>query len=144
MRAGTDLLAVVMAAGALTCSSGDARLALDDGVGPDPRLPPPVTSLVPLVKIAAAKGWSGDAKPTAAAGLDVTAFADGLEHPRWVYVLPDGDVLVAETAAPPNPEPEKGLKAYFMKRAMERAGAAVPSANRITLLRDSDGDGVAA
>jgi glucose/arabinose dehydrogenase len=71
------------------------------------------------------------------------AFADGLEHPRWLYVLPNGDVLVAETNAPPRPEEGKGLKGAIMKRAMAKAGAAVPSANRITLLRDADGDGVA-
>ena len=78
----------------------------------------------------------------AANGLAVTRFADGLLHPRWVYVLPNGDVLVAETNAPPKPEDGKGVKGQVMKFFMRRAGAGVPSANRITLLRDSDGDGV--
>jgi glucose/arabinose dehydrogenase len=75
--------------------------------------------------------------------MTVTAFATGLDHPRWLYVLPNGDVLVAETNAPPRPEDCKGIKGWFMKRFMKIAGAAVPSANRITLLRDADGDGVA-
>jgi glucose/arabinose dehydrogenase len=75
--------------------------------------------------------------------MKVNAFATGLDHPRWLYVLPNGDVLVAETNAPPRPEDGKGIKAWFMKRFMKKAGAAVPSANRVTLLRDTDGDGVA-
>jgi glucose/arabinose dehydrogenase len=81
--------------------------------------------------------------PTAAAGGTVTPFAVGLEHPRWVYVLPNGDVLVAETAAPKRPDEGKSLKGRVMGMAMKKAGSAVPSANRITLLRDADGDGVA-
>jgi glucose/arabinose dehydrogenase len=95
------------------------------------------------VNIATAKGWPAGRAPVAAAGLAVNAFATGLDHPRWLYVLPNGDVLVAETNAPPRPEDRKGLKGWFMGKAMKRAGAAVPSANRITLLRDVDGDGVA-
>ena len=75
--------------------------------------------------------------------MQVNAFATDLVHPRWVHVLPNGDVLVAETNAPPRPEDGKGIKGFVMKRVMKRAGAAVPSANRITLLRDADGDGVA-
>jgi glucose/arabinose dehydrogenase len=76
-------------------------------------------------------------------GLTVEAYATGLDHPRWIYVLPNGDVLVAETNAPPRPEDQKGVRGWFMKRVMTRAGAAVPSANRITLLRDADRDGKA-
>jgi glucose/arabinose dehydrogenase len=79
----------------------------------------------------------------AALGTQVVAFADGLDHPRWLYVLPNGDVLVAESAAPERPEDGKGIKGFFMRQALKRAGSAVPSANRITLLRDTDGDGVA-
>src|SRR6185436_8191349 len=81
--------------------------------------------------------------PVAAPGLAVVPFATGLDHPRWVYALPNNDVLVAETNAPPRPDDGKGIKAWFMKKFMKKAGAAVPSANRITLLRDADGDGVA-
>ena len=111
--------------------------------GADPTLPNPATTLIPTVKIAPAKGWPEGTTPKAAAGGTVTPFAAGLEHPRWVYVLPNGDVLVAETAAPKRPEEGKGFKAKAMGMAMKKAGSAVPSANRITLLRDADGDGIA-
>jgi len=93
--------------------------------------------------IAPAKGWPTETKPVSPEGRNVTAFATGLEHPRWVYVLPNGDVLVAETNAPERPDEGKGVKGRVMKLAMTKAGAAVPSPNRIILLRDADGDGVA-
>jgi len=134
---------VLLFAVALAGCGGSAKLRVEDGTGPDPKLPPPDKSLIPLVNIAPAIGWQDGGQPVAADGLRVAAFADGLEHPRWLYVLPNGDVLVAETAAPERPEEGKGLKGFFMKKAMKDAGSAVPSANRITLLRDSDGDGVA-
>jgi glucose/arabinose dehydrogenase len=118
-----------------------ATLPLEAGMGPRPTLPAPNPTLVPTVNIAPAKGWPDGAKPAAAAGLSVNAYATGLDHPRWLYVLPNGDVLVAETNAPP--KENKGIKDWIMKLLMKRAGAGVPSANRITLLRDSDGDGVA-
>ncbi len=112
--------------------------------GPDPLLPAPAgKQLIPTVDIAPAVGWKDDAAPVAADGLAVNAFARDLDHPRTVYVLPNGDVLVAETNAPPRPEDRKGLKGKVMAMVMKRAGAGVPSANRITLLRDRDGDGVA-
>jgi glucose/arabinose dehydrogenase len=133
----------VVAAFALGGCGGEARLHVEDGTGPDPQLPEPETSLIPTVKIAPAIGWPDGAHPIAAAGTEVAAFADGLDHPRWLYVLPNGDVLVAETAAPERPEDGKGIKGFFMGKAMKRAGSAVPSANRITLLRDTDGNGVA-
>ena len=79
----------------------------------------------------------------APAGTTVTAFATGLVHPRWLYVLPNGDVLVAETNAPERPKDNRGIKGWFFKLFQKKAGGAVPSANRITLLRDADGDGVA-
>jgi glucose/arabinose dehydrogenase len=125
------------------CACESARLPFEAGVGPSPKLPPPTRSLVPTVDIATAKGWPTGTQPTAAEGLQVTAFATGLSHPRWVHVLPNGDVLVAETAAPPRPDDGKGIKGFFMQMFMKRAGSAVPSANRLTLLRDADGDGVA-
>ncbi|MEJ0085131.1 MAG: sorbosone dehydrogenase family protein [Pseudomonadota bacterium] len=112
-------------------------------VGPNPSLPEPNKKLIPVVQIAEAKGWPPGMKPKAAAGLTVNAFATGLAHPRWLYTLPNGDVLVAETNAPERPEESKGLKAKVTQKVMSKAGAAVPSANRITLLRDADGDGVA-
>ena len=120
-----------------------ARLPFAATVGASPTLPPPTKTVIPTVHIAPAKGWPAGAKPTVASGASVTALATGLAHPRWVYVLPNGDVLVAETNAPPRPEEGKGLRGMVMKLVMKRAGAAVPSANRITLLRDTDGDGVA-
>ncbi len=100
-------------------------------------------TLLPTVNIAPAKGWPAGVTPRAAMGLRVNAFATGLDHPRWLYVLPNGDVLVAESNAPPKPEDSKGIKGWIMKLVMKRAGAGVPSANRITLLRDSNGDGIA-
>ncbi len=73
----------------------------------------------------------------------MTAFATDLDHPRWLFVLPNGDVLVAESNAPPRPDDGKGIKGIVAKAVMKRAGAGVPSANRISLLRDADGDGMA-
>jgi glucose/arabinose dehydrogenase len=88
-------------------------------------------------------GLPAGSKPTAANGMAVSAFATGLDHPRTIYVLPNGDVLVAETNAPPKPDDGKGIKGWIYKKAQSWAGAGVPSANRITLLRDTNGDGVA-
>ena len=131
------VLAVLAACGAVAQSGPLA------GVGPSPELPAPEHTLIPTVNIAPAVGWPDGARPTAPAGFRVTALASGLEHPRWVYVLPNGDVLVAESNAPPKPEDGKGIKAFITKLIMKKAGAGVGSANRITLLRDADGDGVA-
>jgi glucose/arabinose dehydrogenase len=120
-----------------------ATLPASSGFGPQPTLPPPNQTLIPTVNIAPAKGWPTGVIPLAAPGTRVVAFASGLDHPRWLYVLPNGDVLVAETNAPPKPDDAKGIKGWVMGLVMKRAGATVPSANRITLLRDIDGDGVA-
>jgi len=127
----------------LTACGAAARMRVEDGIGPRPTLPPPNKTLLPTINVVTAKGWPDGAKPVAAEGTQVVAFAHGLEHPRWLHVLPNGDVLVAETNAPPRPEDNKGIKGYFFKRFQKKAGGAVPSANRITLLRDTDGDGVA-
>ena len=110
-------------------------------MGPEPQLPPPHQTLIPTVEIAPAKGWPEGTTPVAGQGLSVAAFADGLDHPRWLHVLPNGDVLVAETNAPAR-EDGGGIKGWAMQFFMKRAGAGVPSADRITLLRDADGDGV--
>jgi glucose/arabinose dehydrogenase len=131
-----------LTAAGISCGS-PARLPVSAGIGPSPAIPAPHTSLIPTVNIAEAKGWSDGEKPIAAAGTTVTAFATKLDHPRWLYVLPNGDVLVAETNAPVRPDDNKGLKGWFFKHFQKKAGAGVPSANRITLLRDADGDGVA-
>jgi glucose/arabinose dehydrogenase len=135
-------LLVLMIAGLGLAGCGEqASLPVAAGFGPKPALPPPRETLLPTVKIAPATGWPQGATPIAAPGLTVAAFAAELDHPRWLYVLPNGDVLVAETNAPPRPEDASGIKGWVMKLLMERAGAAVPSADRITLLRDADGDG---
>ncbi|HEY0521865.1 MAG TPA: sorbosone dehydrogenase family protein [Stellaceae bacterium] len=120
-----------------------ATLPVAAGTGSDPKLPPPRESFFPTVNIAPAKGWPAGAAPAAAPGLTAAAFADNLDHPRWLLPLPNGDVLVAETNAPPKPEDRKGIKGWVMGLVMGRAGAGTPSANRITLLRDANGDGVA-
>jgi glucose/arabinose dehydrogenase len=133
----------VVAELALVGCGSSATLPVSAGTGPHPVLPPPSSSLIPTVLVADARGWAAGATPQPAAGAVVTAFATGLDHPRSLYVLPNGDVLVAETNAPPKPEDNKGIKGWFFKRFQRKAGAAVPSANRITLLRDADGDGVA-
>jgi glucose/arabinose dehydrogenase len=138
----TRILGLCLVTFLLLAGCESARLPVDAGIGPDPTLPAPNPTLIPTVHIAPAKGWADGKRPVAAEGLEVGAFAAGLDHPRWLYVLPNGDVLVAETNAPKRAE-AKGIRAWFMKRVMKKAGAAVPSANRITLLRDADRDGVA-
>jgi glucose/arabinose dehydrogenase len=127
---------------ALACGA-PAKLPVEAGMGVAPILPKPRSSLIPLVNVVDAKGWRDGETPEPRDGLKVNAFARGLDHPRWLYVLPNGDVLVAETNAPKRPDDGKGIKGYFFKKYQAKAGGAVPSANRITLLRDTDGDGVA-
>lgn len=139
----TRLALLIMLAGSLAACGESSTLQVSDGIGPSPKLPEPNKTLIPTVNIAPAIGWPEGAKPTAAAGTQVAAFAEGLDHPRWLYVLPNGDVLVAETNAPPKPDDSKGVRGWVMEKVMGRAGAGVPSPNRITLLRDADHDGVA-
>jgi glucose/arabinose dehydrogenase len=136
---------LVLCAGALSlCGCGEhATLPVVAGFGPDPQLPPPDHSFIPTVVIAPAVGWTEGAGPQPAAGLAVVAFASGLAHPRNVYALPNGDVLAVESNAPPKPDDAPGLRGFIMRQILARAGAGGPSANRITLLRDTNGDGVA-
>ncbi len=136
--AGALTLATLLAA----CGE-QATVSSEKGYGPDPTLPPPNKTMLPTVNIAKAVGWPDGGKPIAGAGLSVTAFASGLTHPRTLLVLPNGDVLVAETNAPPKPDDSPGIRGWVMEKVMARAGAGVPSPNRITLLRDTDNDGVA-
>ena len=135
-------IACVLLAIAIGCGTA-AQLSVRDTTGPSPTLPPPKQSLVPTINVVNATPWTADATPVAASGTTVTAFARDLDHPRWLHVLPNGDVLVAETNAPERPEHGKGFKGWLFQRYQKKAGGAVPSANRITLLRDTDGDGVA-
>ena len=130
---------------ALTLAACSSQKALDPavGFGSNPTLPAPHAALFPTVKVAPAVGWPAGATPVAAAGLKVQPFASGLDHPRWLYRLPNGDILVAETNAPPKPEGKsEGIKGFFQGLFMKKAGAVTPSPNRIILLRDADGDGV--
>ncbi|WP_435594023.1 PQQ-dependent sugar dehydrogenase [Proluteimonas luteida] len=124
----------------------DSATAVDNGypvgTGPNPTLPAPEESTLPVVEIAPAVGWPADGAPNPADGFAVTAFARDLDHPRQVLVLPNGDVLVAE-ANKPETETTPGPMQLAMNAVMKRAGAGVPSADRITLLRDVDGDGIA-
>jgi glucose/arabinose dehydrogenase len=139
---GTQRSLLVTTAVFLAAACGEsARLTVADGTGPEPELPEPSRSLIPVVDIAPAVGWTDGGVPDAVDGLEVTAFARDLDHPRWLYVLPNGDVLVAETAAPERESARTGLKGLIMAKAMKNAGSSTPSADRITLLRDSNGDG---
>src|SRR4029079_14788470 len=138
-----EILAVVCGIAVATACAPSAKLSVADGTGPSPALPGPRTSLIPTVKVAPAQGWGASQRPAAATGALVNAFAKGLDHPRWLYVLPNGDVLVAETNAPKRPDDGKGIRGYFFRKFQAKAGGAVPSPNRIMLLRDTDGDGVA-
>lgn len=128
---------------ALLACSATAKTPVPLSVGVIPDLPAPQQSLIPTVNIATAVGWPANTTPIAATDLAVKSFARDLDHPRWLYVLPNGDVLVAETNAPAKPEDNKSIKAKIQGMVMKRAGAGVSSANQITLLRDTNGDGIA-
>ncbi|PMY56799.1 MULTISPECIES: PQQ-dependent sugar dehydrogenase [Pseudomonas] len=138
-----QLILIIALAGGLAACGETSSLQVSDGTGPSPKLPEPNKTLIPTVNIAPAIGWPQGKKPVAAAGTQVAAFAENLEHPRWIYVLPNGDVLVAETNAPSKSDDSNGIRGWIMGKVMGRAGAGVPSPNRITLLRDKDHDGVA-
>ncbi|MEY2884714.1 MAG: hypothetical protein RL490_2438 [Pseudomonadota bacterium] len=127
----------------LTACGEKADLPVTAGQGATPTLPAPKKTMLPTVNFAKVVGWAAGEKPIPATGLAVAPFAAGLAHPRWLYTLPNGDVLVAETNGPPRPEDEAGIMGKVAKFVMTRAGAMVESPNRITLLRDSNGDGVA-
>jgi glucose/arabinose dehydrogenase len=133
----------------LSACGETAKLPFQAGVGPQPQLPEPNSSLIPTVKVSKAVGWNGADTPKAAEGFKVSALAENLDHPRWLYSLPNGDILVAESNKPPKPEGAKdggsGVMAWIKRTAtgivMSRVGAEAESANRISILRDADGDG---
>ena len=118
-----------------------AQLPLDAVTGPKPNITEGREQIFPTIKVAEVDRWKAGEAPIAAPGLVVERFAESLDHPRNMYVLPNGDVLVAETNSPPREV--GGIEGFVMKWLMGKAGAGVPSANRITLLRDADGDGKA-
>lgn len=142
MRKITLPLISALALATLVGCGDTAKYSVEQGMGPNPELPVPQSSLLPTINIAKAVHWTNNEKPTAAQGLQVNAFAQGLDHPRWLYVLPNGDVLVAETNTPTG-EGTGGIRGWIEGLVMGRAGATVKTANRITLLRDTNGDGVA-
>jgi len=114
--------------------------------GPNPQLPAPQKPLLlPQVDTPKVVGWPAGAAPKAPPGFTITRLAEGLDHPRWLYVLPNGDVLVAESASQPSAADHtmKGLEALAASIVMKRVGAERPSPNKIILLRDANGDGVA-
>ena len=133
----------VLPIGCTTLSVERATVPIAQGYGPHPTLPPPKPTLIPTLNVAAAKRWAPGDTPKAAPGLAVNEFAGGLDHPRWLHVLPNGDVLVAESNAPPKPKKGFSLRGLIQGAAMKQAGASTKSANRISLLRDTNGDGVA-
>ena len=134
-----SIMTAVVAAGAL---ANDA-LPVSEGYGPHPTLPPPHRQIIPTFKVPDAIGWKGGATPKAAPGFAVEAFATDLTHPRWLYVLPNGDVLVAETNAPDKPKDKTGPHAWYAKPFLKNSGVNGPSPNQILLLRDG-GQGKAA
>jgi glucose/arabinose dehydrogenase len=137
-------LALLLAIALLFAACGaPARVPIAAATGVRPVIPAPKESLVPVVNVVTARGWRDAATPVAAPGLAVHPFARGLDHPRWLYVLPNGDVLVSETNAPKRPDDGKGIKGFFFRLYQRKGGGAVPSPDRIVLLRDTDGDGVA-
>ncbi len=141
LYAATGLAAISLAACSMTPGSKDPWV----GFGPNPPLPAPQKSLLPVVGIPKVVGWAEGAAPVAPAGFTVTRYAEGLDHPRWLYVLPNGDVLVSESASVPSPadKSNQGIKGFFQKMLMKKVGSSKPSPNKIFLLRDVDGDGVA-
>lgn len=139
----SKLLPVGLFALVLAGCGDTANLPVTDGMGAKPALPAPKSTMLPTVNVAKAVGWDGNAKPVTAEGLEVRRFASGLDHPRWLYTLPNGDLLVAESNAPQKEDQPFSLRGWIAGWFMQRAGAGVKSPDRISLLRDTDGDGVA-
>ena len=144
MRKTLVSLSVIATTAVVAASCGvPARIPVSAETGPRPVIPPPRESLLPVMKVFKAVGWTADETPIAGDGLTVRAFARGLDHPRWLYVLPNGDVLVAETNAPKRPDDAKGIKGFFFRYFQRLGGGGPPTANRLVLLRDTNGDGIA-
>ncbi len=139
MRGRSIVTGVIVAAGLLSLyACGErATLPVAAGTGPHPQLPPPHAGLLPTTNIAPAIGWAAGAKPVAEPGLAVEPLAQGLDHPRWLYVLPNGDILVAETNGPNRAQDRQGIRGFIGAMVQRKAGAGAASANRITLLREN-------
>ncbi|WP_183732493.1 MULTISPECIES: sorbosone dehydrogenase family protein [Paraburkholderia] len=135
-------LAVSMVLPLASCALGPSSPG-DPGFGASPPIPSPESSLLPMVNIAPVQARPQGFVPTVPDGFLVTEFAAGLAHPRWLYTLPNGDVLVAESDAPKEHDEGSGLFGWVRKQVMKRAGAGVPSPDRIVLLRAAHGSGVA-
>lgn len=135
------LIIIVLAAGILFyLSRGDtAQLPAGADIGREPVFTPPRSEIIPTINVAQARPWRAGEHPTPARGLAVSRLADGLVHPRSLLRLPNGDILVAETNSPARPT--SGIVNRVMNYMMRKAGAGVASPDRITLLRDADGDG---
>lgn len=147
MKQYRSLLAAPMTALLLStsagCNSAPTALPPENEFGPAPVLVEPQGGGLPTIKPAEALGWPEGVMPQPAAGLAVNAFATDLEHPRWLYQLPNGDLLVAQSNSPAGGSGVGGIKGWIAGLMMRFAGAGVTSPDQITLLRDSDGDGVA-
>ncbi|GLW22894.1 sorbosone dehydrogenase [Microbispora amethystogenes] len=136
------LLAVLATAGVFAVVGRGGPPQTEARLGADPRLEEPDTFPIPKVEAPDVVGWPAGVTPTAPEGFTVTRFAGGLDHPRWLYLLPGGDVLVAESAT--SPKPAESIVMSVLSWLRRNDGATRErSANRITLLRDTDGDGVA-
>ena len=142
-NASIRLAVLLLLMGILTACANEATLPESAGMGEHPTLPAPVTGLLPTINIAPAIGWSDGQTPVAVAGLQVHAYASNLDHPRMLHVLPNNDVLVAESNGPAEHDADAGIGGWVQKQVQKKAGAGVPSADRITLLRDIDAAGVA-
>ncbi|MEI2297015.1 PQQ-dependent sugar dehydrogenase [Ensifer sp. MJa1] len=136
-------LVIVGVVGLVSLSRHEATVPIEQTYGPDPVLVEPRVELMPAINVAEATPWPAGTMPIAAQGLAVQEFAGGLDHPRWLHVLPNGDVLVAESNAPTKPDEGFSIRAFAAALLQKKAGAGSQSANRISLLRDRDGDGVA-
>ena len=145
MRTRLSALAGIAALSLTACGMPKGSTDPWVGFGPNPPLPKPAASLLPMIGIPKVVGWPEGATPKAPQGFTVVRYADGLDHPRWLYVLPNGDVLAAESASQVSmaDKSNQGIKGFFQKLLMKKVGSAKPSPNRIFLLRDADGDGVA-
>jgi glucose/arabinose dehydrogenase len=135
-------LAVAMVLPLASCAVGPSSLS-DSGFGASPAIPVPESALIPMVNIAPVQGRPAGSMPTAPAGFCVSEFAEGLAHPRWLYTLPNGDVLVAESDAPREHDEGSGISGWIRRQVMKRAGAGMTSPDRIVLLRDENDSGVA-